>query len=702
MDYVKTPPPVLKDLNINGRNPPSEDEVLEEQLYLCSEEFTVVKEVAVGVCSWNIDQKKPSEDMEAAVKEWMMVNEGLEIIVVGFQELDMSTNALLREETEAAKPWAMFLKGVAKGRYEVVVSRQLVGLMLFLLISEDAMPNVKHVATDIVRCGVANTIANKGAVGVRFQLYETTFAFATAHLAAHQNEVDRRNKDFERITDALYFSSPSGSSAHYMENELVFLFGDLNYRIELPYERTLDLISSNSWETLLQADQLKKRYTRLDQKPANFLQFIDLTPSFPPSYKYNPGTNVYDTSEKRRVPSWTDRILYKTSDDVQVAKFFVSEKLLASDHRPVAAKFNVKVTKECPVEKAKKETQIREKIKIHGIFEAAISLSESTVQFGEVTYGETHSKELLVTNNGVGVVLIHVHSFDMLSNSKDDTNRVNTRDWISVTPHMLRLNPGQTKPITVKCCIDTNAVRCLSTWHPFQSRPSPILSHLLVISAGQHRCWVETSCSYKFSCFGSKLSQLETLGLTPIHTAYALGPEAQKPLPTTPSVPKELWLLVDNIIKHGAASPELFPEDLDPDAFGKVQKYLDSTAKVIPSDFGVSPGQMSHVLLIFLRSLQEPILPYRCYQACISGQKLSPSSLPAVNYNTFTYIIAFLKHLLLPENNSTNKLEKEILVHTFTSVLLRRDPTSGPVTQEQQRMDGNKATTYILSLVDSG
>jgi synaptojanin len=33
--------------------------------------------------------------------------------------------------------------------------------------------------------------------------------------------------------------------------------------------------------------------------------------SFNPTYKYDKGTNNYDTGEKKRIPAWTDRIFFK-------------------------------------------------------------------------------------------------------------------------------------------------------------------------------------------------------------------------------------------------------------------------------------------------------------------------------------------------------------------------------------------------------
>ena len=62
-------------------------------------------------------------------------------------------------------------------------------------------------------------------------------------------------------------------------------------------------------------------------------------------YKFDAGTNVYDTSEKQRVPAWTDRVLVKSigsahQDDAEVLEYsiFVEGTTdVKSDHKPVYA-----------------------------------------------------------------------------------------------------------------------------------------------------------------------------------------------------------------------------------------------------------------------------------------------------------------------------------------------------------------------------
>ena len=83
--------------------------------------------------------------------------------------------------------------------------------------------------------------------------------------------------------------------------------GDMNWRVELPYQEAVALASENRITDLKVEDQLLKR------GPGNALtkRFKEGNIAFKPTFKYDPDSDVYDTSKKQRVPSWTDRILYK-------------------------------------------------------------------------------------------------------------------------------------------------------------------------------------------------------------------------------------------------------------------------------------------------------------------------------------------------------------------------------------------------------
>lgn len=66
--------------------------------------------------------------------------------------------------------------------------------------------------------------------------------------------------------------------------------------------------------------------------------------NFKPTYKYDIGTNDYDTSAKSRIPSWTDRILYVENPNVTCLAYNSIDSISTSDHKPVYASFLVQFT----------------------------------------------------------------------------------------------------------------------------------------------------------------------------------------------------------------------------------------------------------------------------------------------------------------------------------------------------------------------
>lgn len=120
----------------------------------------------------------------------------------------------------------------------------------------------------------------------------------------------------------------------------VFWFGDLNYRIDaLDRETVIQLLQKKDMETLLQHDQLMIEMAKI--KDQSFAGFSEGKITFTPTFKFDVGTNDWDTSEKQRTPAWTDRVLF-AGRLAQLVSYNSHPQFMSSDHKPVSGLFEVR------------------------------------------------------------------------------------------------------------------------------------------------------------------------------------------------------------------------------------------------------------------------------------------------------------------------------------------------------------------------
>ena len=88
--------------------------------------------------------------------------------------------------------------------------------------------------------------------------------------------------------------------------------GDLNYRVNVPRGVADLLLSRDMHGVLLKNEQLTIERDR-GGPLAPFAGYREGPLNFRPTYKFDSGSDVYDTSSKRRVPAWTDRVLFASA-----------------------------------------------------------------------------------------------------------------------------------------------------------------------------------------------------------------------------------------------------------------------------------------------------------------------------------------------------------------------------------------------------
>ncbi|KAH0541936.1 hypothetical protein FGG08_003656 [Glutinoglossum americanum] len=276
-----------------------------------------------------------------------------EIIAVGFQEIVelspqqiMSTDPARRQMWERAVKRSLNEHAAKAGSEEYVLLRsgQLVGAALAIFVRSSVLRNIKNVEGSVKKTGMSGMAGNKGAVAIRMDYANTQICFVTAHLAAGFSNYEERNRDYRTINHGLRFQRNRTIDDH----DTVIWLGDFNYRIGLSDERVRRLIQLGDLDSLYENDQLNLQMVA----GLTFPFYSEARITFMPTYKYDVGTDSYDTSsdsgvltlrrEKARIPAWCDRVLRKGDNLRQIN--YNTVPLRFSDHRPVYATFRCTIS----------------------------------------------------------------------------------------------------------------------------------------------------------------------------------------------------------------------------------------------------------------------------------------------------------------------------------------------------------------------
>jgi hypothetical protein len=239
----------------------------------------------------------------------------------------MSPVAVLKNETEKKLIWQSILGSIYEDDYNRLHCTQMVGLFQILFVKKVHSDFVLNLRSENFPVAIQGIIGTKGALGVRFSLYSSSFCFITLHLDAHQKAVEKRTQHFEHILQRMKFQSDDLTP---YSHDFVYVFGDLNYRIDnLSFEEALSLIHDRELDKLTVNDQLlseKKESVLLSSLKEDEITFM-------PTYKFEKGTSVYNV-KKKRIPSFCDRILYRGNITTLGYNSFLDYK--SSDHKPVS------------------------------------------------------------------------------------------------------------------------------------------------------------------------------------------------------------------------------------------------------------------------------------------------------------------------------------------------------------------------------
>ncbi|XP_054883810.1 phosphatidylinositol 3,4,5-trisphosphate 5-phosphatase 2A [Poeciliopsis prolifica] len=259
-----------------------------------------------------------------------------------------------QENSVCDREWVESLRAVLKEQteldYKPIAVQTLWSIKLAVLVKPEHENRISHVGMSSVKTGIANTLGNKGAVGVSFMFNGTSFGFVNCHLTSGNEKIARRNQNYLDILRLLSLGDKQLSSFDIsLRFTHLFWLGDLNYRLDMDIQEILNYINRKEFEPLLKVDQLNLER----EKNKVFLRFAEEEISFPPTYRYERGsrdTYVWQkqkaTGMRTNVPSWCDRILWKSYPETHIVcnSYGCTDDIVTSDHSPVFGTFEVGVT----------------------------------------------------------------------------------------------------------------------------------------------------------------------------------------------------------------------------------------------------------------------------------------------------------------------------------------------------------------------
>ncbi|CRL06663.1 CLUMA_CG019456, isoform A [Clunio marinus] len=314
------------------------------------------RDVTIFIGSWNMNGQSPPRQMS----DFILPNalEHLpDLVVIGSQEACSDKFEWEVTLQETLGPSHVLFHSVSLGTLHLAVFIRR-DLIWYCSEPEDASLSVRP----------GSHFKTKGAVAISFCLFGTTMLFVTSHLTAHQQKVKERVQDIKRIIHAL--DLPRNLNIRHRNKDVtqnfdsVYWCGDLNFRLSEPRANLLKWINETQFPLpphlphgYLHTDQL----TTVLADGAAFKGFKEAKINFPPTYKYDVGTQHFDTSSKQRAPAYTDRILYKyklpplgfrrastlTTDGrsnspqspINCIAYDSVQSIVSSDHKPVWALF---------------------------------------------------------------------------------------------------------------------------------------------------------------------------------------------------------------------------------------------------------------------------------------------------------------------------------------------------------------------------
>jgi hypothetical protein len=252
----------------------------------------------LSILTWNAGCTRPTHNFPSIVS----TGPDVDIWVIGMQEC-------LYDPVPPSKTceadWLQLVKEALSvhGDFILITSVSLWQIRIAIFVRVSVRHLVSDVSTSTVATGFAGIVKNKGASAVAAVINGTKCLFICSHLAARPERVHQRKTMTAEILKGLKLTLPSGVEL-FPEVAFghIFWFGDLNYRVDLPFDQCINHIEKTTpplLAPLYETDQLHNARSVGD----TLASFHEQAINFSPTYRLEPGTASYG-NKRGQSPSW--------------------------------------------------------------------------------------------------------------------------------------------------------------------------------------------------------------------------------------------------------------------------------------------------------------------------------------------------------------------------------------------------------------
>ena len=171
-----------------------------------TERLIVENKISIYTVSWNVGACQPTEieSLDSLFKPDRISNP--DVYIIGLQEIvELNASNMMRGDKKIIDVWRAAITKSLGSNYRHIESIRLMGILLFVFCTHELQNEIQNIVTNTIGAGIFGVAGNKGAVGLKFDIFDTSMCVICCHLASGKENCKKRNENYHKIMQKLTF-----------------------------------------------------------------------------------------------------------------------------------------------------------------------------------------------------------------------------------------------------------------------------------------------------------------------------------------------------------------------------------------------------------------------------------------------------------------------------------------------------------------